>query len=451
MIDRYTREPMRKLWSLENKFQVWLEVELAVCEAWHRLGVIPTTALHTIRHKARFDLDRILAIEEETKHDVIAFLTAIEENVGKDSRFIHLGCTSSDIVDTANGVLLGRAGDIIATGTELLLKTLKELSLRYRGLLCMGRTHGIHAEPTSYGLKFAGFYAEFKRHQARFLSALEGVRTGKISGAVGTYAALSPELEAHVCEILGLCVDPISTQIIQRDRHAAFFTALAGMAGGIERLCVELRHLQRTEVLEVEEGFSKAQKGSSAMPHKKNPISAENLTGLSRLIRTNALAALENQALWHERDISHSSVERVIMPDSTSLMDYCLGRLVHVLQNLRMIKSNIASNLKASHGLFFSQRVLLALLETGLKRQEAYVLVQQQAMNCWEQGLFFPDAVKNNKEISSHLSPAVLAELFDHEYYLRYEDRILERVFQQYPERTPGEHPEDTRRTPSHE
>jgi len=298
MIDRYTRPEMGELWSLENKFRVWLEVEVAVCRAWSELGVIDSQNLAEIEAKADFDLGRILEIEEETRHDVIAFLTAVEEKVGPAARFIHLGCTSSDIVDTANGLLLTRAGKIILKGLDRLLGVLKSMAESHKGRLVMGRTHGIHAEPTSFGLKMAGFYAEFSRHRVRVEQALEGIRFGKISGAVGTYAHLDPNMEELAMSMLGLKVDPISTQIIQRDRHAHFFTSLALAAGGVERLCVELRHLQRTEVLEVEEGFRKGQKGSSAMPHKKNPISAENLTGLSRLVRTNALAAMENMALW---------------------------------------------------------------------------------------------------------------------------------------------------------
>lgn len=430
MIDRYTRPEMGSLWTLENRFRVWLEVELAVCEAWTRLGVIPAAEMAEIRAKADFDLPRILEIEERTRHDVIAFLTAVEEKVGPAARFIHLGCTSSDIVDTANGVLLDRAARIIARSLDELLETLKEMAHRHKGLLCMGRTHGIHAEPTSYGLKLAGFYAEMSRHKERFAAARQGVRVGKISGAVGTYAHLNPEVERLACEILGLEVDPISTQIIQRDRHAAFFTALAVLAGGVERLCVELRHLQRTEVLEVEEGFAEGQKGSSAMPHKRNPISAENLTGLSRLLRTNAVAAMENQALWHERDISHSSVERVIMPDSTILADYVLSRLNGVLRRLRVIPANIERNLKGSCGLFYSQRVLMALLEeTDLGRQQAYEMVQRVAMRCWEQGLQFPEQARADADIARLLPAGKLDEVFDSGYYLRHEDMIFNRVF----------------------
>ena len=429
MIERYTRKAMGDLWSLHNRFAAWLEVELAVCEAWTKLGRIPEADMAVIREKAGFDVERILEIEETTRHDVIAFLTAVEERAGPSARFIHLGCTSSDIVDTANALLLGRAGDLILADLDGLLTAIKDLAMRFKGQLMIGRTHGIHAEPLSFGMKMASFYAEFSRHRERFVAALAGVRVGKISGAVGGYAHLDPRVEAIAMEIMGLSVDPISTQIIQRDRHAAFFTALALIAGGVERLSTELRHLQRTEVLEAEEGFAKGQKGSSAMPHKKNPISAENLCGLSRLIRTNALASLENMPLWHERDISHSSVERVIMPDSTILADYTLARLTNILKNLKVNPDNMARNLMGSFGLFYSQRVLLALIEAGMDRQEAYVLVQRVAMACWEGRKSFPDAVRADPAISAKLAPAVLDALFDPTYYLAHEDLIYSRVF----------------------
>ncbi len=429
MIDRYTRPEMGNIWTLENRFRAWLKVELAVCEAWHEMGVIDADSMKDIREKADFDTDRILEIEEVTRHDVIAFLTAVEEKVGPAARFIHLGCTSSDIVDTANGLLLVEAGEKIIEGFEKLLGVLSDIAHKHKGQLCMGRTHGIHAEPTSFGLKMACFHAEFQRHLERFRAALEGVRVGKISGAVGTYAFLSPEMEAKALAILGLEVDTISTQIIQRDRHAAFFTALALAAGGVERLCIELRHLQRTEVLEAEEGFAKGQKGSSAMPHKKNPISAENMTGLSRLIRTNAMASLENMALWHERDISHSSVERVIMPDSTILMDYVLHRLSNLVGNLRVIPENMARNMAMSFGIFYSQRVLLALVESGMARQEAYVMVQRCAMESWETHKLFADIVRANADITARLDAATLDHLFDPSYYLSHEDAIFARVF----------------------
>ena len=429
MIERYTRKEMGELWTQEKRFRAWLEVELAICEAWHELGAIPAQDMENIRAKADFNLDRILEIEERTRHDVIAFLTAVEEKVGPSARYIHLGCTSSDIVDTANALLLYRAGEIIAKALEGLLQSLDRISHEYKGRLMMGRTHGIHAEPISFGQKMAGFYAEMRRHEARWQRALEQIRVGKISGAVGTYAHLDPRLEELACRKLGLEVDPVSTQIVQRDRYAEYFTALALMAGGIERLCVELRHLQRTEVLEAEEGFSKGQKGSSAMPHKKNPISAENLTGLSRLVRSNALAAMENMALWHERDISHSSVERVIMPDSTILIHYMLTRLTNLLDKLQVNDANMEYNLDLSMGLYFSQRVLLALVEKGLERQKAYELVQEDAMYCWENKVYFPDRIRENQEILKHIPLDELDAVFDMGYYLKHEDLVFQRVF----------------------
>ena len=433
MIERYTRPEMGALWTLENKFRAWMEVELAVCRAWCKAGVIPDQAMSEIEAKSGFPVDeafsaRVLEIEEKTRHDVIAFLTAVEERVGPASRYIHLGCTSSDIVDTANGLLLARAGRIIGTSLDGLLDVLRTLALEHKSRLCMGRTHGVHAEPTSFGLKMLGFLAEFSRHRERLHAALDDIRVGKLSGAVGTYTALTPDVEETALELLGLKVDPVSTQIVQRDRYANFFTALALMAGGVERLCVELRHLQRTEVREIEEGFSKGQKGSSAMPHKKNPISAENMSGLARLVRTNALAAMENQALWHERDISHSSVERVIMPDSTILADYLLARLTGLLRNLRILPENMERNLNASQRLFFSQRVLTALVESGLKRQEAYEMVQRVAMRCWEERRDFPAAVRQDEGIAGRLGDARLDEIFDMGFYLRHEDAVYQRV-----------------------
>ncbi len=429
MIERYTRKELGDIWSLENKFRKWLDVELAVCEAWHELGHIPFSEMEEIRKKADFDVERILEIEQTTKHDVIAFLTSVEEKVGDASRYIHLGCTSSDIVDTANSLLLKEAGEIILKDLENLLSLLKEMSFKYKSLVVMGRTHGVHAEPTSFGLKLATFYAEFERQKNRWEQALKEICVGKISGAVGTYAHLLPEVEEIACNILGLIPDTISTQIIQRDRYAFYFSVLAQIGGSIERLALELRHLQRTEVLEVEEGFSKGQKGSSAMPHKKNPISAENLCGLARLVRTNSIAALENMALWHERDISHSSVERVIMPDSTILIDYMLNRLISILKNLKINRENMERNLHSSFGLFFSQRLLIALIEKGLKRQQAYEMVQKQALRAWNEKRPLYELVKKDPNITSHLTEKEIDSLFDVNYYLRFEDRIFKRVF----------------------
>ncbi len=429
MIDRYTRHGMGCIWTLENRYKKWLDVEIAVCEAWSKIGVVPENSLQVIKDRAVIDVHRILEIEQTTCHDVIAFLTGLEEKIGPESRYIHLGCTSSDIVDTANAILLVDAGHLILNGFDNLLSALKVFSLKHQGLLCMGRTHGIHAEPTTFALKFAGFYAEFKRDRERFSRALEGIRVGKFSGAVGTYALLPPEVEVEACHLLGLQSDTISTQVIQRDRHAEYFTSLAITAGSIERLCVELRHLQRTEVHEIEEGFSDGQKGSSAMPHKKNPISAENMTGLSRLVRSNAIAALENQALWHERDISHSSVERVIMPDTTILIDYMFARLAKVIKELHVIPENIERNLQASFGLFYSQRVLTALIDAGMKRQDAYVVVQRNAMESWSTRQPFFSFIQKDKEILSCLSVESLEQLFNPDYYLRNEQYILKKVF----------------------
>ncbi len=429
MIERYTRPQMGNIWTLENRYRAWLDVEIAVCKAWAEEGRIPAESLQNIISKAAIDVDRILEIEETTRHDVIAFLTSLEEKIGPDARFVHLGCTSSDIVDTAGSLLLVQAGRIILEDIDTVLATLKDMAHKYKGMLCMGRSHGIHAEPVSFGLKMTGFYAEFVRSRERFAAAVEDVRTGKISGAVGTYTIVTPDIEKAALDLLGLKVDPHSTQIVQRDRYAHYFTALAILGGGIERLCVELRHLQRTEVLEVEEGFAKGQKGSSAMPHKKNPISAENLCGLSRLLRSNAMASLENQALWHERDISHSSVERVIMPDSTILADYALHRLNTLLSNLVVHPDNMLRNMECSFGLYFSQRILTALIDSGHPRQESYVAVQKLAMQSWQTRTSFPELVQADATMQAVLGEEKLKELFDPKFYLRYEDTVYNRVF----------------------
>jgi adenylosuccinate lyase len=429
MIERYTRPAMGRIWTLQHRYEAWLEVEIAVCRAWHELGRIDDLSLREIREKAAIDVRRALEIENTTRHDVIAFLTMLEEKIGPAARFVHLGCTSSDIVDTANALLLMEAGRLILEDFGRVEEALRVLARTHQGVLCIGRTHGVHAEPTTFALKMAGFAAEFQRHAHRFALAVENIRVGKLSGAVGTYALLPPEVEAIACRHLGLEPDVISTQVIQRDRHAQYFSTLAVAAGGVERLCVELRHLQRTEVLEVEEGFAQGQKGSSAMPHKRNPISAENMTGLSRIIRTNALAAMENQALWHERDISHSSVERVIMPDSTILMDYVLDRLSGLLSHLRVLPENMERNLHASFDLYYSQRILTALVDAGLPRQQAYALVQSVAMRSWKEREAFPELVRVNPDIQKILSKGQIEELFDPSFYLRYEELLLRRVF----------------------
>lgn len=429
MIDRYTRPEMGAIWTKENRYKAWLAVELAVCEAWAAQGRVPLDAVENISKKAVINVPRIEEIEETTRHDVIAFIASLEEEIGPDARFIHLGCTSSDIVDTANALLIRQAGNILLRDLDELLEILRDRAMEHKGVACMGRTHGVHAEPTSFGLKLAGYFAEFSRDKERLRLALDDMATGKISGAVGTYAFLSPDIEADALARLGLRPDPHSTQIIQRDRYAHLFTALAIIGGGIERLALELRHMQRTEVLEAEEGFAAGQKGSSAMPHKKNPISAENICGLSRILRGNALAALEDQALWHERDISHSSVERIIMPDSTILADYMLARLKKILAGLKVHPENMRANMDRSFGLFFSQRVLTALIEAGMPRQKAYETVQRVAMRSWEEKKSFPELAQENPDLIKTLGQAALKEIFDPAYYLRYENAIFHRLF----------------------
>ena len=428
MIERYTRPEMGQIWTLENRYKAWLKVEVAVCEAWAKAGKIPASAVETIKAKAAIDVDRILEIEETTRHDVIAFITSLEEKVGPDARFIHLGCTSSDIVDTAGALLMVEAGRLILKDIDALLATLEEMSFAYKGVLCIGRSHGIHAEPTSFGLKMTGFYAEFVRHRERIEAAVEDVRTGKISGAVGTYTIVTPEVEADALALLGLKVDPHSTQIVQRDRYAHFFSAIAIMAGGIERLCTELRHLQRTEVLEVEEGFAKGQKGSSAMPHKKNPITAERVAGLSRVLRGNAEAAMENVALWHERDITHSSVERIIIPDSCLLLDYMLHLMIRIYKNLVVHEDNMRANLERTLGLVFSQRVMLKLIDKGMSREKAYEWVQRNALYAWQTKTDFEYLVTEDEDIARYLTKEEIEDLFDYDYHLKNIDYIFKRT-----------------------
>jgi adenylosuccinate lyase len=420
---------MGQLWTQENRYRKWLQVELAVCEVRAERGEIPWEDWLVIKEKANFDPNRIEEIEEITKHDVIAFISNVAEYVGPPSRFIHEGLTSSDVLDTSLALLLVEASDILLKDIDRLMEALKKQAFRWKDLIMIGRSHGVHAEPITLGLKFALWYEEMKRNRERLLKARETVRVGKISGAVGTYANIDPEIEKAACEKLGLKPDPISTQIVQRDRHAEFFTTLAVIGCTIEKIAVEIRHLQRTEVREVEEYFAPGQKGSSAMPHKRNPIGCENLSGLARVLRANALAAMENVALWHERDISHSSVERIIAPDSTILLDYMLNRLTGIIEKLTVYPENIQRNLALTGGLFNSQRVMLALTQKGLSRNEAYELVQRNAMKVWEQGGHLKERLMADAEVMRYLTKDELEELFDLRFYVRHVDTIFKRVF----------------------
>jgi adenylosuccinate lyase len=429
MITRYTRPEMGRIWDAENRYSKWLQVELVACEALAELGLIPKEAYANIRERAAFSVDRILEIEEETKHDVIAFLTNVAEYVGPDSRYIHLGLTSSDILDTSFALLLREAMDIILQDVRRFMDVLKAKALEHKLTVMIGRSHGIHAEPITFGIKLAVFYAEMKRNLKRLEEAREVISYGKLSGAVGTFANVSPEVEARACRKLGFKPAEVSTQIIQRDRHAQYFSTLAILAGTMEKIAVEIRHLQRTEVLEAEEPFSKGQKGSSAMPHKKNPIGAENITGLARLVRSNCLAALENMALWHERDISHSSVERVIGPDSTILIDYMLTRLSGIISGLVVRPDRMMKNLELMKGLIFSQQVLTQLAEKGLERQRAYEMVQRNALKVWDDGADFKDLLFRDEEIRRYLSQEEIETLFDLNRHLKHVDTIFDRVF----------------------
>jgi adenylosuccinate lyase len=430
MIPRYTRPVMAELWSPQNRYQKWLDVEIAACEALSKLGHIPSRDLAVIKKKARFSVERIDELEQITKHDVIAFLTNVAEHVGPPSRHIHLGLTSSDVLDTSLAVLLKEALDVILEDLKALQQAIREQAFRHKKTAMIGRSHGIHAEPITFGLKLAIWYDESRRNQRRLEQAREAIAVGKVSGAVGTFAHLSPAVEAHVCKKLGLRPAPASSQIVQRDRYAETFCALAVLAGSIEKMAVEIRHLQRTEVLEAEEYFSPGQKGSSAMPHKRNPIASENLAGLSRLIRGYALAALEDQALWHERDISHSSVERVIGPDATTLIDYMLVRLTGLIQKLIVYPENMRHNLEITRGLPFSEGVLLALTRKGVSREEAYKVVQENAMQVWaDEENHFQDLLAADPRIQKWLKPKELAALFDLGHTLKNVDVIFKRVF----------------------
>ena len=429
MIERYTRPEMGAIWEPHNRFAKWLEVEVLVCEAMAQEGMIPQKSLDTIKEKADFSIDRIQEIEEEVKHDIIAFLTNVEEYVGPDARFVHLGLTSSDILDTALALQLKEAMLMIIDDVHNLLAVLKERAFEHKNTVMIGRSHGIHAEPITFGLKLAVWYSEMKRNLNRLEQALDVIGYGKISGAVGTFANIPPQIEKYVCDHLGLKPAAISTQIIQRDRYAQYFTALAILAGTIEKIAVEIRHLQRTEVGEVEEAFAAGQKGSSAMPHKKNPIGSENISGLARLVRSYALAAMENMPLWHERDISHSSVERVIAPDSTILIDYMLNRLTRMLKNLVVYSKTMAENLETLKGLIFSQQVLLALIAEGCARQHAYSLVQRVSLQAWHGEESFKELLGGDPDIQKYLDKKEIEEIFSLNYHLRHVEEIFARVF----------------------
>ena len=429
MISRYTRKEMGKIWEPENRFRKWLDIELLVCEALNKSGEIPSSSLKKIKQKASFDIERIDEIEREVKHDVIAFLTSVSEHVGEDARYIHMGLTSSDILDTSLSLLLKEASELIIKDIEWLLAVLKKKAFKYKKTVMIGRTHGIHAEPITFGFKMALWYEEMKRNLVRMQRARENISCGKISGAVGTFAHTSPFLEEYVCKKLGLKPDPVSTQIIQRDRHAEYFATLAIIASSLDTFAQEIRLLQRTEVREAEEFFSKGQKGSSAMPHKRNPVLSENISGLARVVRSHALTALENVPLWHERDISHSSAERVIGPDSTILVDFMLNRFTSVVEKLVIYPEQMERNLNLTNGIFFSQGIMLKLVKKGLSRENAYRVVQRSALKTWDEGKDFKKIVSKDSAVKKYLSKKEIEQSCNLKNYLKHIDEIFARVF----------------------
>ena len=428
MIARYTRPAMGRIWDEHNKFQIWLDIEILACEAQAENGVIPREAVDVIRAKASFDVARIEEIEREVKHDVIAFLTNVGEHVGPEARYIHLGMTSSDVLDTCLAVQMKQAGELLLGGLGKLADVLARRAREFRNTVMVGRTHGIHAEPTTFGLKLALWLDETRRNVDRLRSAVDRISVGQISGAVGTYEHLSPAVEEYVCARLGLTPAPVSTQILQRDRHAEYMTMLALAGSSLEKFATEIRHLQRTEVLEAEEYFAKGQKGSSAMPHKRNPITCERIAGLSRVLRGNAVAAMENVSLWHERDITHSSVERIIVPDSCILLDYMIALTTDVIDRLIVYPDTMVKNLERTHGLIFSQSVLLALTKKGMRREEAYRIVQAAAMEVWQSGRDFRDVLSGVQEVAGALSETEMGEIFNLEKSIRNVDYIFSRV-----------------------
>jgi len=425
MIPRYSREEISNIWELENKFRIWLDVEIAVCESYAERGIIPKEDLAVIKEKADFDVDRILEIEREVHHDVIAFLTSVAEKVGPESRHIHYGLTSSDIGDTALSIQLKQAGEIIVKGLDKVIATLRDNAIKYKNIPCMGRSHGVHAEPTTFGVKMALYHAAFSRNRERMLKAIENISYGKLSGAVGTFSNIDPEIEKEVCERLGLKADPVSTQVISRDRHAEFMSALAITAGTLDQLATEIRHLQRTEVREIEEPFQKGQKGSSAMPHKRNPILSERVTGLSRVIKSNMNVALENITLWHERDISHSSAERVTFPDSTIALDYLLDKMNFMLANLHIYPENMMANIERTGGLFYSQSLLLKIIEKGLTREDSYKIVQDMAMRVWAREGTLKELTLANEQIMEKVTKEEIEEIFTLDRYYKNLDAIF--------------------------
>ena len=427
MIDRYSRKEIKNIWEDKNKYSIWLEIELAAAEAMEKLKIIPKGVSKKIRSKAKINVKRILQIEEKVKHDVIAFLTSISEKAGKETRHLHKGMTSSDVLDTCFNLQLKQSGKILLDDIDILLNSIKRQALKHKFTLCIGRSHGIHAEPITFGLKMLTFYQEFLRNKKRLESAIKEISTCAISGAVGTFANIDPKVESYVAKKLKLNIEPVSTQIIPRDRHAQFFSTLGVIASSIERCATEIRHLQRTEVLELEEHFGKKQKGSSAMPHKKNPILSENLTGLARLIRSSVIPALENVALWHERDISHSAVERNIGPDSTIALDFALIRLSNVIKNLNIFPKKMQKNLNITNGVFFSQRVLLELTNVGFTREEAYKIVQKNAINSWKNNSSFFKNVILDKKITNKIPVNKIKKLFDFSYHTKKIDIIFRR------------------------
>jgi adenylosuccinate lyase len=428
MIERYSRKEISSIWELENKFRIWLDIEIAACEIHHELGIIPADDLKIIKEKAGFSVDRILEIENQVHHDVIAFLTAVAENVGEPSRYIHYGLTSSDIVDTAFSIQMIQSGRILVAGIERLVDVLEKGALKYRETPCMGRSHGVHAEPTTFGVKLLLYREEFLRDRERLLRAIEGISFGKFSGAVGTFSNIDTAVEEKVCALLGLKPDPISTQVIQRDRHAEYIAALAITAGSLDKLATEIRHLQRTEVREAEEPFQKGQKGSSAMPHKRNPILCERVSGISRVIKANMNAALDNMTLWHERDISHSSAERIIFPDSTIALDYILHRMIFVMENLHVYPENMMRNINLTGGLYNSQSLMLKLVERGVSREDAYLIVQELAMRVWAREGTLQELAAKDSRVTDKISVDELDPIFNLNKYLSNIDFIYKKT-----------------------